>query len=292
MLNSLFRRIPFRTGNQRPFSSSAFSYLVGSLRAGRALRTFSLAATLGSTAYTVGAFYPPTLATFIAPRPAPPPLDPNLPESQAYIEALEEQLQKLPILLKHRTAEDREAWYETRPYKSLSEERRVNNLTAGALRGPGLLALPPLVRARRDESEGFILVHVGRGLCGHDGIVHGGLLATLLDEGLARTATQNLPEKIGVTANLTINYRAPTRADQFVVMKIRLLEAKGRKARVSGTIEDLDGNVMIEASGLFVQPRYAQFLNKNSVLERMGAKPVEEPPLSRALPLPAARESS
>jgi hypothetical protein len=189
MLNSLFRRIPFRTGNQRPFSSSAFSYLVGSLRAGRALRTFSLAATLGSTAYTVGAFYPPTLATFIAPRPAPPPLDPNLPESQAYIQALEEQLQKLPILLKHRTAEDREAWYETRPYKSLSEERRVNNLTAGALRGPGLLALPPLVRARRDESEGFILVHVGRGLCGHDGIVHGGLLATLLDEGLARTVS-------------------------------------------------------------------------------------------------------
>jgi hypothetical protein len=24
----------------------------------------------------------------------------------------------------------------------------------------------------------------------------------------------NLPEKVGVTANLTINYRAPTRADQ------------------------------------------------------------------------------
>lgn len=297
---SLFQRIPFRKGNRRLFSSSAFSYLLGSLRAGRALRTFSLAATFGSTAYTVGAFYPPSLATFIAPRAAPPPPDPNLPESQAYIEALEEQLQKLPILLKHRTAEDREAWYETRPYKSFPEERRVNNLTAGALRGPGLLALPPLVRARRDESEGFILVHVGRGLCGHDGIVHGGLLATLLDEGLARTATQNLPEKIGVTANLTLNYRAPTRADQFVVMRIRLLEAKGRKARVSGTIEDLDGNVLIEASGLFVQPRYAQFLNKNAVLERMGAKPVEEPSrrgpeeasLSRAMPLPAARESS
>lgn len=189
MLNSLFRRIPFRPGNQRPFSSSAFSYFLGSLRAGRALRTFSLAATLGSTAYTVGAFYPPSLATYVTPRPAPPPLDPNLPESQAYIAALEEQLQNLPILLKHRAAEDREAWYETRPYKSFPEERRANNLTAGALRGPGLLALPPLVRARRDESEGFILVHVGRGLCGHDGIVHGGLLATLLDEGLARTVS-------------------------------------------------------------------------------------------------------
>ena len=31
-------------------------------------------------------------------------------------------------------------------------------------------------------------------------------------------------------------------------MRIRLLEVKGRKARVSGTIEDIDGNVLIEAS--------------------------------------------
>jgi hypothetical protein len=31
-------------------------------------------------------------------------------------------------------------------------------------------------------------------------------------------------------------------------MKSACLEAKGRKARVSGTIEDLDGNVLIEAS--------------------------------------------
>jgi len=300
MFNWYFRRLLFRAGNQRLFTSSALSYIVGSLRGARALRNISLAATLGSTAYTVGAFYPPSLVTFIAPRPAPPPPDPKLPETQAYVERLEEQLQKLPILLKHRAAEDREAWYEVRPYQTYSEERRVNSLTAGALRGPGLLALPPLVRARRDESEGFILVHVGRGLCGHDGIVHGGLLATLLDEGLARTATQNLPEKVGVTANLTVNYRAPTRADQFIVMRVRLLEANGRKARVSGTIEDLDGNVLIEASGLFVQPRYARFLNKNTVLERMGAKPAAEPPsrapeevsLSRTMPLPTAQESS
>ena len=48
--------------------------------------------------------------------------------------------------------------------------------------------MPPLVRARRDEGEAIVIIHVGRGLCGHDGIVHGGLLATLLDESLARIA--------------------------------------------------------------------------------------------------------
>ena len=54
-------------------------------------------------------------------------------------------------------------------------------------------------------------------------------------------------------------------------------------------------------SGLFVQPRYARFLNKSAILERMGAPiPVTESPrrapeeaasLSR-VPMPAAQESS
>jgi hypothetical protein len=65
----------------------------------------------------------------------------------------------------------------------------VNNLSAGALRGPGKLALRPLVRSRKNDKEAVVLVHVGRGLCGHDGIIHGGLLATLLDESLARTVS-------------------------------------------------------------------------------------------------------
>lgn len=189
MFNSPFRRVTPQVWGQRPFVSSASSTYRTPSRALRTLRTLTLAATLGSTAYTVGAFYPPTLVTYIAPRAAPPPPDPDLPETQAYVAALEEQLQKLPVLLKHRENEDPEAWYETRPYQSLSEECRANNLTAGALRGPGRLALPPLVRARWDETEGVIIMHVGRGLCGHDGIVHGGLLATLLDEALARTVS-------------------------------------------------------------------------------------------------------
>jgi hypothetical protein len=189
MFGTVLRRLLSPVGGSRLFASSASTTFSGTSRALRTLRRFTLAVSLGFTAYTVGALYPPSIATFVAPRVAPPPPDPNLPETQAYVAALEEQLQKLPILVKHRANEDPEAWYETRPYISIPEERRVNNLTAGALRGPGRLALHPLVRARRDESEAFIIVHVGRALCGHDGIVHGGLLATLLDEALARTVS-------------------------------------------------------------------------------------------------------
>jgi acyl-coenzyme A thioesterase PaaI-like protein len=33
------------------------------------------------------------------------------------------------------------------------------------------------------------IVHMGRALCGHDGIIHGGLIATVFDETLARNVS-------------------------------------------------------------------------------------------------------
>ena len=56
----------------------------------------------------------------------------------------------------------------------------------------------------------------------------------------------NLDARVAVTANLTINYRAPTRADQFIVVKTRLVRAQGRKVEVSARIEDLDGVLLAD----------------------------------------------
>jgi hypothetical protein len=139
-----------------------------------------------TAAYTVGSLYPPELATFISPRPAPPAPFLGTPEAKVYTEALEDRLQNLPLLTELRSREDKHDWYESRPYTNVPDEVRVNNLTAGALSGPGKLALRPLIRVKNDESETWGLVHLGRALCGHDGIVHGGLMATLLDESMGR----------------------------------------------------------------------------------------------------------
>ncbi|TFK33789.1 HotDog domain-containing protein [Crucibulum laeve] len=241
--------------------------------------TLAVSSAIALGAYTFGSIYPPTPLSILFPRPAPAPPNPDSPEAQAYTERLEAELQTLPALQEHRLRADAKDWYEVRPYQNFPEERRVNNLTAGALRGPGKLALPPLVRAKRDESESVIFIHLGRGLCGHDGIVHGGLLATLLDETLARTAISNLPEKVGVTAKLGLNYRAPTRADQWVVIKINLLETKGRKAMVSGRIENLNGTLLVEATATFVQPRYAKLLQTAQLRQAMGEAPKSDEPV-------------
>ena len=191
-----------------------------------------------TTAYTVGALYPPDLATFVFPRVAPPAPPLGTPEAKAHTEALEDRLQTLPLLKSLRTREDEREWYESRPYTGLPDEVRVNNLTAGALSGPGKLAVRPLIRAKNDESETWGFIHLGRGLCGHDGIVHGGLMATLLDESMGRVVSAggvskvvthhhplqaflNLPNNIALTASLTLNYRAPTKADQVRQFTLR-----------------------------------------------------------------------
>ncbi len=238
MSTSLFLRATCRTRklfhprNNLRFSSNTTTGVHAGPRSFGTLATLSAAAALSLGAYTLGAIYPPTTISILFPRPAPgPPADPTSPESIALLEALETKLQHLPQLQKLREAPDAGDWYESRPYQRYPEERRVNSLTAGALRGPGKLGCFPFIRAKKDESESIVFIHVGRGLCGHDGIIHGGVLATLLDEAMARTVSDtsirisvevlmfsqaiiNLPDKVGVTANLSLNYRAPTRADQ------------------------------------------------------------------------------
>ena len=167
--------------SSRPFSSTSFYS-----------RPFILSSffSISLVSYTLGSLYPPPQLTLLLPRPTPaPPSSPDSPSSAAYTAALEQTLQTLPLLQSLRSKPDAEEWYEARPYTNYPEERRVNNLSAGTLRGPGKLALRPLVRTRKDETESILFIHVGRGLCGHDGIIHGGLLATLLDESLAKTVS-------------------------------------------------------------------------------------------------------
>ncbi|EJD07767.1 Thioesterase/thiol ester dehydrase-isomerase [Fomitiporia mediterranea MF3/22] len=255
----------------------------------RIKRSHALTAALGASclAFTVGALYPPDVATLVSPRAAPGPPDPEDPRAKAYVEELEQRLQHLPLLERHRNAPDAHEWYETRPYIKYPEEQRINHLTAGALRGPGKLALPPVLRVKRDESESLAVIHFGRGLCGHDGVVHGGLIATILDESLGRLAIVNVPEKIAVTATLTVDYKAPTKADQFVVVRCRVVELKGRKAIVEGSIEDVNGALLARAKGLFVQPKYAKLLNARAIHKALGEPPIAAAELTGGDPVPA-----
>jgi acyl-CoA thioesterase FadM len=76
----------------------------------------------------------------------------------------------------------------------------------------------------------------------------------------------SVPNRVAMTAYLNVKYRAPTYADQFVVVRVRSDRAEGRKAWVSGTIETLDGKLLVEAEALYVEPKNAWALAKSSAV--------------------------
>lgn len=144
-------------------------------------------------------------------------------------------------------------------------------LTGSTLSGPGMLDQPfVFLQAAAHENPADLATnryvafyHVGSRLCGHQGIVHGGLLATLMDESLCRCAFGIMSKGIGVTAKLDVSYRAPTHADQHIVLECWVTEKGTRKVVVEGEIRSLDGTVLVHATCLVVEPRWvAQLQHK------------------------------
>ncbi|MCJ1328240.1 hypothetical protein MMC10_004916 [Thelotrema lepadinum] len=168
-----------------------------------------------------------------------------------------------PIALAHRADS---AFEESRPHMKVPESVRPHHLTTGALSGPGRIEVPPLMFLEKEGRSGIALLYIGSDLCGHPGLVHGGAIAALLDETLARCCFRALPSKVGLTANLNINYRKPIPAGNYVIIRSKTVSAEGRKVRTEGTIESLpaDGETPItycEANALYIEPKQAKTMS-------------------------------
>lgn len=157
----------------------------------------------------------------------------------------------------------------SRPHLKIPEPMREQSLTGGTLLGPEKIAVPPVQFTTTDGTTFVSLQYVGSALCGHPGIVHGGLLATLLDEGLARCCFPALPNKVAVTASLKIDYKRPVLAGQILVLKAETLKVEGRKAWVKGRLETLPDEasgekpvVLTEGEALFIEPRQAASMKR------------------------------
>lgn len=158
-----------------------------------------------------------------------------------------------------------DGWSESRPHMKIPPAMRPHNLTGGTLLGENKIEVPPLTFSEKEAElpKMVQLSYLGMGLCGHPGIVHGGLLATMLDEGLARCCFHALPNKVGVTASLKVDYRVPCPGNSYVVLKAETIKVEGRKAWVKGWIEllgeeDGKGTKLVEAEALFIEPKGAK----------------------------------
>lgn len=160
------------------------------------------------------------------------------------------------------------AFKESRPTLKVKEEHRNASLTSGILSGAGRIVVPPVVWVEDEGKSLVAMMYLGDEICGYPGLIHGGILATLLDEGLARASFAALPNGLAMTASLSIQYRKPSPANSYVVLRAETEKVEGRKAWIKGRIETLpkegEGEpvVLVEAEALFIEPRDAGKLVK------------------------------
>ena len=87
---------------------------------------------------------------------------------------------------------------------------------------------------------------------GYPGIVHGGVIAAMLDEVIGRVFMQGDHPRFMVTAKLEIHYRKPVPLEQPLKIIGHRGKDNGRVAYASGEILDQQGNVLAEAEGVYV----------------------------------------
>ena len=84
-------------------------------------------------------------------------------------------------------------------------------------------------------------------LQGWEATVHGGLLATVLDEAMVKAAAA-LDIKC-VTAEITVKYRKPAATGVGYLVAGRVLEPRGRVFSAESRIHDAEGQVLAQATG-------------------------------------------
>ncbi len=92
---------------------------------------------------------------------------------------------------------------------------------------------------------------------GWQGILHGGIVSTLLDEALAHAAggSQGGGGASGaVTAQLTVRFKKPVRIGEPVILTGRVLSDHGRMVEAESEITDRQGNILASAAGKLVRP--------------------------------------
>ena len=189
---------------------------------------------------------------------APPVPDPDSYESEHLLSKLRKDLNELGIVKELRS--HREEWLEYEAYMSRPPELKASSMTAGAMRGFGGLGIQRIFW-NKEEQRLISIVFFGPSLVGWPGVVHGGAVATVLEENLERVAngpefgSGSVPIDPVALKEVKLNYRKPTRANVFSIVKAEVEvgvpgSGDGTHKKVKAVVEDaLTGLVYADASG-------------------------------------------
>jgi acyl-coenzyme A thioesterase PaaI-like protein len=103
---------------------------------------------------------------------------------------------------------------------------------------------------------------IGANYAGGGGFVHGGIIAVVLDEAMAKLS--KLTDEKAVTAEMSIEYRKPIPVDQPIVVEGWQEEEKGRNRLRVAEIRDPQGNLLVRGKGRFVVVQQDHFAQVNA----------------------------
>ena len=121
--------------------------------------------------------------------------------------------------------------------------------------GPGNPVAPPVVATDSPDGRAVGRVTLGKPHEGPPGLVHGGVVATVLDHVLARAV--RAAGRGGLTATITVTYRRPVSLGVPLVATAEIGTSDGRRTTATArlTTEDDPGTTLATAEGLFVALR-------------------------------------
>jgi len=112
-------------------------------------------------------------------------------------------------------------------------------------------------RWESDRAAGEVrtTVSVAEHFNGYPGVVHGGILAALLDEAMVRTGLlQGGFEDLMVTAKMEVAYRRATPTGAPLTVVGRMLHRSGSRARAEAEVRLADGTVAARAEAVLAKP--------------------------------------
>lgn len=204
------------------------------------------------------------------------PLDPLLPVQ------LTHKMKQLPVYQKLTHPSNSDNWKKYTSWENLENfESVMEKFNLGleegklthSLHQAGGIVIKPVTFFNPGANEGVAFIHAGYRLCGYPFLVHGGMIATILNEQFKRNAclsqlTSSSLKDDFMVKRLVINYKAPTVANQFLVVKTSTKQSiDGKNIVLKSVMENEKGKRLVTSEAVLEDTgRATQRLNQAEAL--------------------------
>lgn len=181
---------------------------------------------------------------------------------------LEYQLKALPIYQQLAYSRNSRHWIKHQSWEDfdrnildLQGERSgagisTKHLMGDTLASPGGILIKPETFYNFKELKSICITHLGKRMCGYPFIVHGGIIATILNEQFKDHASKSGGFRSGIkddfkVEEIDISYKAPAFADQFFVIKTESVKTPSihpNERVLHSCLEDSSGKILVDAT--------------------------------------------